>query len=79
MHDKAFYYWYDKMVLMSEECAEFVILLQGSSDCGTEGEPMLEMDFHDLVSSTQGVSFSVTELVHAANTSAVKRQWIYKV
>jgi hypothetical protein len=33
---------------------------------------MLEMNFHDLVSSTQGASFSVTELVHAANTSAVK-------
>lgn len=71
MHDKAFYYWYDKMVLMSKECAEFVILLQGSSDCEKlrEHEPMLEMNFHDLVSSTQGVSFSVTELVHAANTS----------
>lgn len=59
MHDKAFYYLYDKMVLMSEECAEFVILLQGSSDCDElrEHEPILEMNFHDLVSSTQGGIF----------------------
>jgi hypothetical protein len=28
---------------------------------------MLEINFHHLVSSTQGASFSVTELVHAAN------------
>jgi hypothetical protein len=33
MYDKTFYYWYNKVVLMSKECAEFVILLQGLSNC----------------------------------------------
>jgi hypothetical protein len=29
MYDKAIQYWYSKMVLMSKECAELQILLQG--------------------------------------------------